>query len=178
MVKTYTFDDVVATLNEVAPNDWRNFLLTRLNSTDFHAPLGGIERSGWKLAYQGMPNGFLKDAEHVRKITELGFSIGLRLNEDGTIADVVEGMAAAKAGVGPGMKLVAVNGKAYSPEVLRDYVRAMTSGGRLELLISNEGQLGSYKLDYREGEKYPVLERDAAKPDVLTQITAPLSWSR
>jgi len=48
---------VVATLNEVAPFDWRNFLLTRLNSTDFHAPLGGIERGGWKLAYQATPNG-------------------------------------------------------------------------------------------------------------------------
>jgi predicted metalloprotease with PDZ domain len=178
MVKTYTFDDVVATLNDVAPNDWRNFLLTRLNSTDFHAPLGGIERGGWKLAYQGTPNGFLKDAEQVRKFTEMGFSIGLRLQPDGTIADVIEGMAAAKAGVGPGMKLVAVNGKTYSPEVLRDYVRATKSGGPLELLIDNEGQLGSYKLEYREGERYPVLERDSEKTDLLSQIIAPLSWSR
>ena len=90
------FDDVVATLNEVAPFDWRNFLLTRLNSTDFHAPLGGIERGGWKLAYQATPNGVLKDQEQVCKFTELGYAIGLRLNEDGSIADVIEGMAAAK----------------------------------------------------------------------------------
>src|SRR3989475_1496702 len=110
MVKTYVFDDVVATLNEVAPFDWRTFLQTRLNSTDFHAPLGGIERGGWKLAYQATPNGGLKDQEQVRKFTELGFSIGLRLNEDGSIADVIEGLAAAKAGIGPGMKLIAVNG--------------------------------------------------------------------
>src|SRR6267154_4707176 len=66
LVKTYGFDDVVATLNDVAPFDWRNFLLTRLNSTDFHAPLGGIERSGWNLAYQPKPNGYLKDFEQVR----------------------------------------------------------------------------------------------------------------
>jgi len=46
MVKTFTFDDVADTLNEVAPFDWRNFLTARLNSTDFQAPLGGIERSG------------------------------------------------------------------------------------------------------------------------------------
>jgi len=178
MVKTYTFDDVVATLNDVVPYDWRNFLLTRLNSTDFHAPLGGIERGGWKLAYQETPNGFLKDAERVRKFTEEGYSIGLRLNEDGTIVDVIEGMAASKAGIGPGMKLVAVNGKAYSPAVLRDYVRATKTGGRLELLIDNEGQLGTHKLDYREGEKYPVLERDVTKPDLLSKIISPLTWSR
>src|SRR5438067_1026244 len=104
MVKTYTFDDVANTLNEVAPFDWRNFLLTRLNSTDFHAPLGGIERSGWSLAYQPKPNSFLKDYEQVRRGVALGYSVGLRLNEDGRIADVSEGIAAAKAGFGPGMK--------------------------------------------------------------------------
>ncbi|HXM46433.1 MAG TPA: hypothetical protein VN956_01110 [Pyrinomonadaceae bacterium] len=66
-VKTYGFEDVVAALNEVAPFDWRNFLLARLNSTDFHAPLGGIERAGWKLAYETAPSGFLKDLEQWRK---------------------------------------------------------------------------------------------------------------
>ena len=180
MVKTYGFDDVVATLNDVAPFDWRNFLLTRLNSTDFHAPLGGIERGGWKLAYEPTPSGFLKDLEQVRHGTEMGYSIGLRLNEDGSIADVIEGMAAAKAGIGPGMKILAVNGKAYSPEVLRDCVRATTDPRqrRIDLLIDNEGHVATYQMTYGEGEKYPVLERDGSKPDTLSKIIAPLTWSR
>ena len=180
MVKTYGFDDVVATLNDVAPFDWRNFLLTRLNSTDFHAPLGGIERGGWKLVYDTAPSGFLKDLEQVRRGTEMGYSIGLRLNEDGSIADVIEGMAAAKAGIGPGMKILAVNGKAYSPEVLRDVVRATTDPRqrRIELLIDNEGHVAPYQVAYGEGEKYPVLERDQSKPDTLSNIIAPLTWSR
>jgi predicted metalloprotease with PDZ domain len=180
MVKTYVFDDVVATLNDVAPYDWRNFLLTRLNSTDFHAPLGGIERGGWKLVYQGTPNGFLKDFEQLRRTTEMGYSIGLRLNDDGTIADVIDGMAAAKAGIGPGMKLVAVNGKVYAPEVLRDFVRATNDPKqrRLELLVNNEGQLETHQLTYGEGERYPVLERDQSKTDLLSKIIAPLTWTR
>jgi predicted metalloprotease with PDZ domain len=180
MVKTYVFDDVVATLNEIAPFDWRNFLLTRLNSTDFHAPLGGIERGGWKLAYQPTPNEVLKDQEQVRRGTEMGYSIGLRLNSDGSIADVIEGMAASKAGIGPGMKVLAVNGKAYSPEVLRDSVRATTDPKqrRIDLLIDNEGHVAAYQVMYGEGEKYPVLERDGSKPDVLSKIIAPLTWSR
>jgi len=180
MVKTYVFDDVVTTLNEVAPFDWRNFLLTRLNSIDFHAPLGGIERGGWKLAYQATPNGFLKDQEQVRKFTELGYSIGLRLNEDSSIADVIEGLAASKAGIGPGMKVIAVNGKAYSAEILRDAVKATTDPRqrRIDLLIDNEGHIENHQLSYGEGEKYPVLERDASKPDLLSKIIAPLTWSR
>jgi predicted metalloprotease with PDZ domain len=180
LVKTYTFDDVVATLNEMAPFDWRNFLLTRLNSTDFHAPLGGIERSGWKLAYQKIPNGFLKDAEQVRKVTEMGFSIGLELGEDGRIADVIEGSAASKAGIGPGMKVIAVNGKAYSVEMLRDAVKATTDPRqrRIDLLIDNEGHIENHQLTYEDGERYPILERDAGKSDVLSRIIAPKTWSR
>jgi predicted metalloprotease with PDZ domain len=170
----------VTTLNEVAPFDWRNFLLIRLNSIDFHAPLGGIERGGWKLAYQATPNGVLKDQEQVRKFTELGYSIGLRLNEDSSIADVIEGLAAAKAGIGPGMKVIAVNGKAYAAEILRDAVKATTDPRqrRIDLLIDNEGHIENHQLSYGEGEKYPVLERDASKPDLLSKIIAPLTWSR
>ncbi|PYS34635.1 MAG: peptidase M61, partial [Acidobacteria bacterium] len=179
-VKSYVFDDVVATLNEVAPFDWRNFLRTHLNSTDFHAPLGGIEQGGWKLAYQATPNSVLKDQEQVRKFTELGFSIGLRLNEDGSIADVIEDLAASKAGIGPGMKLIAVNGKAYSAEILRDAVKATTDPRqrRIDLLIDNEGHIENHQLSYGEGEKYPVLERDTSKPDLLSKIIAPLTWTR
>jgi len=179
-VKTYGFDDVVTTLNEVAPFDWRNFLLTRLNSTDFQAPLGGIERGGWKLVYETTPSGFLKDLESVRHATEMAYSIGLRLNADGSIADVIEGMPAAKAGIGPGMKILAVNGKAYSAEVLRDAVRATTDSRqrRVELLVDNEGHVAPFQVSYGDGEKYPVLERDQAKPDMLSKIIAPLTWSR
>ena len=180
MVKTYTFDDVVATLNEVAPFDWRNFLMTRLNSTDVHAPLGGIERSGWKLAYQAMPNGYLKDWEQVRQGTELGYSIGLRLSSDGRIGDVIEGSPASKAGIGPGMKVVAVNGKVYSTEMLREAIKATTDPKqrRIDLLIDNEGHVENHQLTYGEGEKYPVLESDASKPDMLSKIIAPLTWTR
>ena len=180
MVKPYTTDDVVAALNDVAPFDWRNFLLTRLNSTDARAPLGGIERGGWKLVYQSKPNSIFQDAEQVRHDVDLGFSIGLQLNDEGRIADVIEGSPAAKAGIGPGMKIVAVNGKAYSAEIIRDIIKATTDPKqrRIDLLIDNEGHIENHQLSYGEGEKYPVLERDAARPDVLTKIIAPLTWSR
>lgn len=180
MVKTYTFDDVIATLNEVAPFDWRNFLLTRLNSTDFHAPLSGIERGGWNLAYQATPNGYLRDLEQVRQGAELSYSIGLRLGSDGRIGDVIEGSPAAKAGIGPGMKVMAVNGKAYSAEILRAAIKATTDPRqrRIDLLIDNEGHIENHPLMYGEGEKYPALERNSTRADMLSTIIAPLTWSR
>ena len=180
LVKPYTFDDVVTTLNEVAPFDWRAFLQERLNSTDVHAPLGGIERGGWKLAYQPTPNAYLRDWESVREATELGYSIGLRLNSTGLIGDVIEGSPSAKAGIGPGMKVVAVNGKAYSADILRDAIKATTDPRqrRIDLLIDNEGHIENHSVTYGEGEKYPVLERDSTKADMLSKIIAPLTWSR
>src|SRR5437868_509488 len=148
MVKTYTFDDVVATLNEVTPFDWRNFLQARLYSTDFHAPLGGIERGGWKLDYQATPSAYLSDLESVRHGVELGYSIGLRLHGDGLIGDVIEGSPASKAGIGPGMKVIAVNGKSYSSEILRDAIRATTDPKqrRIDLLVDNEGHIENHQL--------------------------------
>ncbi len=50
-VKTYTFDDVVNTLNQVTPYDWRAFWTERLTNHGPGAPLDGLEASGWKLVY-------------------------------------------------------------------------------------------------------------------------------
>jgi predicted metalloprotease with PDZ domain len=101
----------------------------------------------------------------------VAYSIGLDLREDGTISDTTEGMPAALAGIGPGMKLVAVNGRQYSVEVLRDALRAGKSAtAPLELLVENTDYYKTYKLDYHGGERYPHLVRDDAKPDLLSEI--------
>lgn len=174
-VKTYTFDDVVNTLNEVAPYDWRAFLDRRLWSTEARAPLGGVERGGWRLTYDAARGQHVEDSEAVRERVEMGYSLGLRLNKAGIITDVVPGTAAAAAGLGPGMTVVAVDGRAYTPDVLREAVAAAkTSRTPVQLLVNNEGAVRPYALDYHGGERYPRLTRDAAKPDLLTQIITPL----
>jgi len=43
------------------------------------------------------------------------------------------------------------------------------------LLFENEDYFVACKADYHEGEKYPVLERDASQPDLLSEILKPLS---
>jgi predicted metalloprotease with PDZ domain len=93
------------------------------------------------------------------------------LTDEGAISDTTEGMPAAKAGIGPGMKLVAVNGRRFSPEILRDAVKAIkNSTVALELLVENTDYYKTYKIDYHGGEQYPHLVRDDSKPDLLTEI--------
>ena len=174
MVKTYTFDDVVNALNQVVPYDWRGFWMERLTNHGPGAPLGGIEGSGWKVVYDDTQSELLRGAESDGHIASGAFSIGLDLREDGVITDTVEGMPAALAGIGPGMKLVAVNSRQYTPEVLRDALKAGKSGtAPLELLVENTDYYKTYKLDYHGGERYPHLVRDDSKPDLLTEIYKP-----
>jgi predicted metalloprotease with PDZ domain len=170
MVKTYTFEDVVNTLNQVAPYDWRGFWTERLTNHGPGAPLGGLEGSGWKLVYNETPSE-MECAGECASHAGVRYSIGLDLREDGTISDTIEGMPAALAGIGPGMKLIAVNGRQYSAEVLRDAIKAgKNTAEPLQLLVVNTEYYKTYKLDYHGGERYAHLVRDESKPDLLSEI--------
>jgi predicted metalloprotease with PDZ domain len=171
MVKTYTFDDVVNGLNQVTPYDWRGFWTERLTNHGPGAPLGGIEGSGWKVVYNESPSEMDRGGEGGGRFIDVAYSIGINIREDGTITDTIEGMPAAQSGIGPGMKLIAVNGRHYSPEVLRDALReGKTSIAPLELLVENTDYFNTFKLDYHGGERYPHLVRDDSKPDLLSEI--------
>jgi predicted metalloprotease with PDZ domain len=171
MLKTYTFDDVVNALNQTVPYDWRGFWIERLTNHVPGAPLGGIEGSGWKVVYDETQSEMMRGYESNGHVASGAFSVGIELREDGTITDTIEGMAAAVAGIGPGMKLIAVNGHQYSPEVLRDALKAGKGGtAPLELLVENTDYYKTYKLGYHGGERYPHLVRDESKPDLLTEI--------
>ncbi|MGA9813145.1 MAG: M61 family peptidase [Terriglobales bacterium] len=173
-VKTYTFDDIVATLNQVAPYDWRGFWTERLTNHGPGAPLGGIEGSGWKLVYDDTRSPLTQAEEGERNAINSAYSIGLWLKSDGTVTDTVEGMPAAQAGIGPGMKVIAVNGRKFSKDVLDDALReGKNSKAALELLVENTEYYKTYKLDYHGGEKFPHLVRDETKPDVLSEIIKP-----
>jgi predicted metalloprotease with PDZ domain len=170
-LKTYTFDEIVNSLNQIAPYDWRGFWTERLTNHGPGAPLGGIDGSGWKLVYDETEGDFLRSAERSEGQIDEGFSIGLVLKEDGEVSDTIEGMTAATSGFGPGMKIVAVNGRKFSANVLRDAVKAAKGNSNpIELLVENSDYYKTIKLDYHDGEKYPHLVRDVSKPDLLGEI--------
>jgi predicted metalloprotease with PDZ domain len=170
-LKTYTFDDIVNTLNQVVAYDWRGFWTDRLTNHGPGAPLGGIEGSGWRLVYDETPSEMLSSSASDNHFVPSGFAIGLELNNDGGIADTIEGDLAARAGIGPGMKVVAVNGRRFSPEDFREAIKsAKTGSAPIELLVENADYYKTYKIDYHAGEKYPHLIRDDKKPDLLTEI--------
>ena len=170
VTRTYTFDDLVAALNDVAKYDWADFLRTRLDA--HKPPLDGIEASGWKLVYTDKQSDFEKQIAK-RYHFQPGFmlSIGLAVGKDGEIGDVRWNGPAFKAGITSGATLVAVNGQAYKPEVLEDAIKAAKDGkAPIELLLKYQDQYKTVPVDYHDGLQYPHLVRVEGTPDYLSQI--------
>jgi len=170
VVKPYSFDDVVKSLERITPYDWRGFFTQRLGSTDSRAPLDGIEAAGWRLVYtDAMP-----DALKVRGVLDLSYSLGCWLAKEGVVIEVLPRSPAAKAGLIAGMRVLAVNGRRFSEDTLRQAIKATAKEkAKLDLLIENGDQFKTYPVDYQGGEKYPNLERIPDRPDMLSQIIKP-----
>ncbi len=176
---TYNFDDIVKALNSVQPYHWAAYLKNILDRKQFHAPLEGITRGGYRLVYTDQPSKYEKASDQVRKQLNAMFSIGLQLDmEDknkGAVQDVLWNGPAYKAGLAPGMQIIAVNGRAFTPEVFRDAIRrAQGSTAPIQLLVKNQDFYQIYSVDYHGGLRYPHLRRIETRPDYLDQIITPL----
>jgi predicted metalloprotease with PDZ domain len=174
MLRPYTFDDVANALNQVTPYDWKGFLTARVNEITPHAPLDGLTKGGWRLVYTDKPNEYLRLNETLARQIDVAYSIGLRLrSNDGVIGDVVLGSPADKAGIGPGMQILAVNGVRFTGDALHDAIKnSKSASGPLMLEIQNDDVVKTVPVDYHGGTREPHLERDMGKPDVLAQILA------
>ena len=171
---TYRFEDMVQSLAAVLPYDWARFLRERLDTHE-HAPLDGLARSGWKLTYSEKESEDAKAQNAEYKISDFGYSIGLRINTEGhKLTDVLWNGAAYRAGLAPGLTLVAVNGVSYKPERLAEAIGANRDGKHpIELLVQDGEQFRSVRIDYRDGLRYPALERLPGTSDLLGEIFAP-----
>jgi len=175
VTKTYTFDDVVAALNGVAPFDWASFLHARVDA--LNPPLNGIDGTGWKLVYTDKESDYEKQyntrPEPPRHLFNFTWSIGLTMADKGLINDVNWNGAAFKAGVSSGAILVAVNGQDYSDDVLKEAITAAKdSNSPIKLLLKYQGGFRTVSVDYHGGLQYPHLVRVEGTPDYLSQIIA------
>jgi predicted metalloprotease with PDZ domain len=178
-MKPYSFDDVVAGLNAVQPYDWAGFFRQRLDSTAAHAPLGGIDGGGWKLTYTAIPSGMWSAAAEEHKLTDLSYSLGFKVKDDGTIVDVTMGGPAQKAGIAPAAQLIAVDNRQFTPTVLHEAVQATAAGtGTLEFLMKTGEYYEVRRIEYMGGERFPSLVRNPAVPDLLSEIGAPLAKNK
>jgi predicted metalloprotease with PDZ domain len=172
--ETYTFVDVINTLNAVYPYDWVEFLHARLESHQREAPLDGIARGGYRLVYSDTPSDYFKKTETRRKLTDLTFSLGLVVGKESKLTDVLWDGPAYAAGLTVGTQIVAVDGVTYDSDRLKEIVKgAKTNTAAIELLVKNGDRYSTVRIDYHEGVRYPHLERDPSVPPRLDQILDP-----
>lgn len=172
----YTLADIVRALNGVAAYDWDKFLSLRLHSHGPGAPLEGITRGGWKLVYTEAETEYLRQLDDQRKAVDFTFSLGFNVSshEYGQLSEVLWGGPAFDAGLTVGTAIVAVNGREYRPERLREaIVIARTSHTPIELIVKNVDRYRTVRIPYFDGLKYPRLERIEKSEDRLTAIMRP-----
>jgi len=179
MVVPYNLNDIVRGLNTVVPYDWAALLNERVNSVQPHPPLGGIEQGGWRLVYNDTPNEMIRATEGVAKMANFTYSLGFWVSQEGgNIGDVIVASPAFKAGIGPGMKLIAVNGRKYSSSKLNAALLASRNSTQpIALLVENAHRFRTFTLDYHDGPRHPHLERVTGKPDLLQDVITPRATS-
>ena len=166
-VKTYTFEELMAALNAVAPYDWAGFFREKLDSTSANAPVGGIENAGWKVVYNGEPSKLTGRRGNPGDI----YSIGLQLAGDGTVSDAIVGSPAFEAGISSGMKVVGVNGRVYTHDLLEDAIKAAKGTSQpITLLVVVDDYYQTSTIHYNGGDRYPHLAREDGKDDYLDAI--------
>jgi predicted metalloprotease with PDZ domain len=172
---TYTFDDIVRGLNAVEPYDWATFLRARLDETSTRAPLDGLERGGYRLIYTDTPTDYAKANETRRKVTDLTFSIGAVIDSSGKLTSVMWDGPVFRAGLSTEAQIIAVNNIAFDGEKLKAAIKAAKENGpAVELLVKQGDLYRTVRLNYRDGLRYPRLERIDGTPALLDVILEPL----
>jgi predicted metalloprotease with PDZ domain len=184
---TYTFDDLVKTLDGVAPFDWATFLRERVYELHPAVPEDGFTRGGYKLVYTDRVPSWLARGESSFGMadfsTSLGFAVGAPRRggaqggdpiASGSISNVWWDSPAFKAGVTPDMQIVSVNGKAFTPELLRNAIlEAEQSKKPLDLQFRRGDDYRDITIPYFNGLRIPSLQRVEGTPARLDDILAP-----
>ncbi|MES1974172.1 MAG: peptidase M61 [Pseudomonadota bacterium] len=171
---TYTFDDVAATLNSIVPYDWAGLLQKRITEVGAPAPISGFAANGYRLVYTEEPSPSTKQAETTAKRTDLSYSIGLAVNNEGAVTAVQWDGPAFKVGMTVSDTIIAVNGTAFSGQVLKEAVTAAKAGKEpIVLLVKANDRIEPVSIDYHGGLRYPHLEKIGTGEGGLDKLLTP-----
>jgi len=173
-VVTYTREDIENYLNQVTPYDWHGFFEKYVYQIAPVPPTDEIERSGYKLVWNDKSNKFIDGRSAGEHQANSWYDVGTRVNGNGSVGDVREDSAAWKAGLAPRMKILAVNGRAFSIKIWKNAITdAKGTTSPIVLLIQDAGYISTINVDYHDGIRYPHLERIDGTPDMLSDIMRP-----
>ncbi|PZU12739.1 MAG: peptidase M61 [Sphingobium sp.] len=166
----YNRDDVIRTLNGIAPYDWAGFFRKYVDEPTRETPKGGFILGGYNLVYGEEPNSITKAAEGANKMVDQSFGLGAVVKNDGEVSSVIWDSAAFKAGLTVGAKILAVNGDEFSGDAWKAAIKAK---GPIQVILKQDKYYRTLTLDYSGGLRYPRLEKTGAGEGSLDRLLKP-----
>lgn len=167
-MKPYHMSELFADLNKVVHYDWKGYLETRLQRKTPQPPISGIINGGYKIV--NSDGGKAAGGFNAPLIYSLGISVG----QDGKIFNEWIDSPAYKAGIGPAMSIVTVDGKTFTYALLKDaVVRAEKSPDPIVLTLRENNVMTTATIDYHGGLQIPHFVKDKSGPDLIKEILAP-----
>lgn len=170
--RTYDFDDVQRTLQAIGPGDWRTFLRDWLDGHDELDTTSGLTRHGWRLAFTDTPTAAFRANEDESGVVDLSYSIGLAVTDAGLVRSVTWNGPGFRAGMRPGVRIVAVNAAPHARDALLAAVRE-AAFHPVDLAVEQDESRSNRSIDYHGTLRYPRLQRIDDRPDTLTPFFAP-----
>jgi predicted metalloprotease with PDZ domain len=171
---TYNLDDIVATLNRVQPYDWKSYLERRVYAIAPQAPLEGITEGGYQLVYTPEETKWIKSLEKNRKYIDLTYSGGFAVGNDGKVSSVLWDSPAFNAGLTIGSQILAVNGRNFDMDGIKQAIKDAAAGGAAPQLLVHDGDVyRTVTLDWHGGLRYPHLQKVGKGPGTLDALLAP-----
>lgn len=168
VVAGYELSDVVAALKQVAEYDWEQFLNRRVTVPLETLPLDVVERLGYRMKYSEKPANPASPFGSMVALDSLGISLF-----SNRVGMVIPGMPAEQAGVTPGMTIVAVNGKKFTAEKLRDALAESVTKKSVDFMLEEGDTYRTLVIPYSDGVRFLSMSRDESKPDMLAEILKP-----
>ena len=169
----FTRADVVDGLNDVLDYDWDALVARRVELLTERYDPAVVEALGYSVQYTNqkpdIPAGTFRHVSGVDAIDSIGAVIGA----DGSINDMLLGSPLHQAQLGPGMKVVGVNGHAWSENRMRDAIAMSATKGDIELMVVSGDSFETHRVEYDGGPRYMTLVENKAGKTLLTEIVKP-----
>jgi len=165
-VVTYELADVIEALDKVQPYDWAGFINERVYKTNTEAPKNGLTLGGYRLVYTDKQSAYIRSNDQRRKQVDHRHSIGLVMNNKGVVKSVMWDSPAFKAGLKAGLTVSAVNGTAYSADILKQAIEGNEGKtAKIEIFAKNGNHYKNFLIDHAGGLRYPRLEKISTGED-------------
>lgn len=172
--KPFDREEIVDILNGLAEYDWDGLIRRRVENTRSTIDAGFADLLGYEFkpitTRPDIPASTFRFPGGIDHFDTLG----LRLSGDGGVLDVVGGSPADLAKLGPGMKIIGIEGLKWDASRLEKWVQRSANSDSIDLTVAVGDQLRPVQLQYSGGPRYVTLVRKSGEADVLEKIVEAL----